>query len=78
MAAYRNEQRRLVHRGRRFHFVSYDGRPADVARGQPGTHPTWYLLCAGKRWPVMPQVSGQEEPALEQDLIRWLDAHAFA
>lgn len=78
MAAYRNEQRHLVHRGRRFHFVSYDGRPADRARNQPETHPTWHLLIAGKRWPVMPQITGQSDLDLERDLTRWLDAHAFA
>jgi hypothetical protein len=30
MSAYRNQQHRLVHRGKEFHFVSYEGLPADV------------------------------------------------
>ena len=37
----------------------------------------WYLMQAGKRWPVMPQESGQSAEAVEQALREWLEANAF-
>jgi len=37
----------------------------------------WYLMQAGKRWPVMPQEPGQPIEAVEQALRTWLEANAF-
>ncbi len=77
MSSYKIEQRRLVHRGREFHFVSYEGRTANQARGELALPPMWYLMSAGKRLAVMPQVSGQEAGVLDQALLRWVEAHVF-
>lgn len=78
MSAYKTQQHRLVHRGRSFHFVSYEGRPADVKRQQPEMPPTWYLMLAGKRWMVSPQ-AGEITPAeLDRQFGEWLDAHVFS
>lgn len=78
MSGYKTDQRRVIHRGREFHFVSYDGVPANPRVGQAATQPTWYLMRAGKRWAVMPQVADQPETALDLALQSWLDAHVFA
>jgi hypothetical protein len=78
VGAYQTQQHHLVHRGQSFHFVSYEGQPADVQRQQPEMPPTWYLMLAGKRWMVMPQV-GETAPAeLDRQFGEWLDAHVFS
>jgi hypothetical protein len=74
----RIEQRRLTHRGRQFHFVSYEGLPANPARLQPATGPAWYLMSAGKRWAVMPHEPALESADVDRLLIEWLDTHVFA
>ncbi len=78
MAAYRNEQRWLHHRGRTFHFVSYEGKPANAKRLELATEPAWFLMQGGKRWEVMPYVEGQAETELDSRLAAWLDEHVFA
>jgi hypothetical protein len=78
MVAYRNEQRRLHHRGRTFHFVSYEGRPANAKRLELATEPAWFLMQGGRRWEVMAYVVGQPETELDSQLAAWLDAHVFA
>ena len=78
MSSYKTQQHRLLHRGRTFHFVSYEGQPADEKRHQLETPPTWYLMLAGKRWMVSPQV-GETAPAeLDRQFGEWLDAHVFS
>jgi hypothetical protein len=71
------EQRRLLYRGREFHFVSYDGLPANVKRAQPATGPAWWLMSAGTRWEVMPFHPGQEPADLDRAFTAWLDSHVF-
>jgi hypothetical protein len=71
------EQRRLEHRGREFHFVSYDGRPANAKQALPATGPAWWLMSAGTRWEVMPFHPDQDETKLEHAFRAWLDANAF-
>jgi predicted esterase len=77
MASYKVEQRRLWHRGRTFHFVSYAGRPANEDRGEPAVTDMWFLMSEGKRHPVIPQVKGQETAELDQALLAWLDEYVF-
>ena len=71
------EQRRLLYRGREFHFVSYDGLPANVKRLQPATLPAWWLMSAGTRWEVMPFYPGRDQAELDHAFTAWLDAHVF-
>jgi len=73
MSSYKTDQQRVVHRGREFHFVSYEGRVADPGKNLEAVPPTWYLMSGGKRFPVMPQVAGQEVAQLHQHFIHWLD-----
>ncbi|MDO8667104.1 MAG: hypothetical protein Q7J79_10865 [Gemmatimonadales bacterium] len=77
MSSYKVEQRRLTHRGREFHFVSYEGQPANAARKQDAILPTWFLMNGGKRWAVIPHQAGQEPVELDGQLTRWLEAHLF-
>lgn len=73
IGSYRVEQRQFAYRGRWFHFVSYDGRPADPARGYPGALPAWFLMNAGTRWEVAPQVAGEEPADTDRRLLDWLE-----
>lgn len=77
MSSYKPEQRRLTHRGRQFHFVSYEGQAANTARQVPATEPTWFMMSSGKRWAVMPHQPGQEGDELDRLLTQWLETHVF-
>jgi hypothetical protein len=72
------QQHHFRHRGRAFHFVAYDGVPANAGQGRAATPPTWYLMSAGKRWEVMPEVSAQPDDERDLLLARWLDEHVFS
>ena len=78
MSSYKTGQRRVVHRGREFHFVSYEGMPANPRNHTPATVAAWYLMSAGKRWVVMTQECDLTEAALDSALAGWLDANIFA
>lgn len=78
MSGYKTEQRRVVHRGREFHFVTYEGELANPARLRIAIEPAWFLMHAGKRWAVMPHQIGQETDTVERELTRWLDRNVFA
>ncbi|HTC24922.1 MAG TPA: hypothetical protein VK688_11190 [Gemmatimonadales bacterium] len=75
MTTYKVEQRRLVHRGREFHFVSYEATVANERRGEAAVPAMWYLMAAGKRRPVMEQVVGQEAAEVDRELLRWIESH---
>ncbi len=77
MSSYKIEQHRVSYRGRDFHFVSYEAQPANERRGEAAVPPMWYLMQAGKRWPVMPQDAGQTAESVERALRDWLEANAF-
>ena len=78
MGAFRNEQRRLTHRGRDFHFISYEAQAANPARKQQEMPDTWYLVSSNNRWPAIPLIEGQPEPELIAALALWLDTSVFA
>ena len=78
MSAYKTQQHRLVHRGRPFHFVSYEGQDADLKRERPETPPSWYLMLAGKRWMVMPEVGPTTPEELDRRFGEWLDSRVFS
>ena len=77
MSSHKVEQRRLSHRGREFHFVSYDAQLANERRGVEAVPPMWYLMIEGKRRPVLLHEPGQDLIALDEALLRWLDEHVF-
>lgn len=71
------QQRRLRYRGRDFHFVSYDGLPANAKQGRPATEPAWWLMGSGTRWEVMPFDPERDAEELDRAFTAWLDAHVF-
>ena len=75
MSRYKNEQHSLAHNGRTFHFISYEGQGASASQGLAATPPSWFLVSAGKRWQVMPQVPDQTEEDLNRQLAEWLDVN---
>jgi hypothetical protein len=77
MTVYQTAQEFIVYRNRRFHFVSYEGRQADLARQRDELPPTWFLMRANKRWPVMEQVPHQDRDQLHQQLTNWLEQNIF-
>lgn len=77
MSKEKTDQRHLTHRGRRFHFVSYEGIPANPGRLQLATGPAWFLMSAGKRWSVMPNEPGIGPDELDRQLTDWLDGNVF-
>lgn len=70
-------QRRLVHRGREFHFVAYPATPGNISRKQEPVPSGWFLMLAGRRRLVVPEVPGQPLADLDSQLTAWLDVHAF-
>lgn len=74
MSSYKVEQCHLRVGGRKFHFVSYDGHPANERRGEAAAVPMWYLMGPGRRWPVVPQIPGQSDDQIEQRLLAWIQS----
>lgn len=77
MSNYKTDQRFVVHRGRTFHFVSYEGQVANQARSQEAVPATWFLMGAGKRFAVMPQEPIDAQTDVDGLLVRWLDENIF-
>lgn len=69
---YKVEQRHILLGERNFHFVSYEGRPANVRRGEDAEGPMWCLMSEGRRRPVMPHTPGQNIEELDRQLVGWL------
>ena len=78
MSNYKTDQHHLVHRGRTFHFVSYEARGANPRTGEEAMPATWFLMSSGKRWAVMTELPGQDSTKVIAALTHWLDHHVFA
>ncbi len=77
MSKYIVQQVRLTHRGREFHFVSYEGQPENRKANRPATDPAWFLMVAGRRWEVMPHQLEQEDQERNRLLAAWLEQRVF-
>jgi len=77
MSSYKTQQHRIVRRGRTFHFVSYEGHPADLKRQLSEMPPSWYVMLGGKRWMVMPELGQTPPEELDRLFGEWLDARVF-
>ncbi|HLS47276.1 MAG TPA: hypothetical protein VK012_02090 [Gemmatimonadales bacterium] len=78
MSRHAVHQHHIHHRGRAFHFVAYEGEPANPARGKTAIEPAWYLMASGKRWEVMPTVAEQPEEERASQFQEWLDENVFS
>ena len=78
MSSYKTNQHHLVHRGRAFHFVSYEARDANPRTGEAAMPATWFLMSAGKRWAALAEQPGQDTTKVIAALALWLDHHVFS
>lgn len=78
VSAYKTQQHRLEHRGRTFHFVSYEAQIANAKHQQAAMPPTWYVMLGGKRWVVAEQVGATDAAELDRQFGAWLDANVFS
>ena len=77
MPAFKPQQRHLVVRGRAFHFVSYEPRPANARRGEDQQPAMWYLMVEGRRYPAFPCDPEQAAPQVDIALTRWAVLNAM-
>jgi hypothetical protein len=77
MGGFKHEQRHLAHRGRTFHFISYEAQDANSARQQPAMPDTWYLVSSGRRWPAIPRHAEHADSEVDALLTAWLEACVF-
>ena len=77
MSAFKPQQRYLTIRGRTFHFVSYEGRPANVRRAEESLPPMWFLMVEGRRCPVLPWDAGQSLADVDGALTAWAEDNAL-
>jgi hypothetical protein len=77
MAAFKSQQRHLTIRGRAFHFVSFDGRPANHRRAQLPYPAMWYLMVEGRRCPVLPCDPDLAPSELDAALSAWAEDNAL-
>ena len=77
MSAFKSQQRFITIRGRDFHFVSYEGRPANVRRGEEAAPAMWYLMVEGHRCPALLWEQSQSLDEVDRDLAKWAADHAF-
>lgn len=78
MSAYKTAQCHLAHRGKVFHFVSYEGQRANPARQIEEEPAMWFLMAAGRRFRVGPEYAGESDQGRDTRLTAWLDANVFS
>jgi hypothetical protein len=71
------EQRRILYRGREFHFASYEGQPANEKQSRPATEPAWWLIGGGSRFEALPYHKEQPPDELERQLTDWIDRNVY-
>jgi hypothetical protein len=77
MPAFKPQQRHLTIHGRVFHFVAYEGQPANPPRKQEAHPAMWYLMVEGRRCPALPYDPEQTDPEVDRFLERWAMENAF-
>jgi hypothetical protein len=77
VSAFKSQQRLLTIRGRSFHFVSYEGQPANVKRGEDASPAMWYLMVEGRRCPALVWEQNQSLDDVDRELAKWAAENAF-
>jgi hypothetical protein len=77
VSAFKSQQRFIKIQGRDFHFVSYEGRPANVRRGEDAAPAMWYLMVEGRRCPALLWEQNQSLDEVDRHLAKWATDHAF-
>lgn len=78
MSVYKTDQHHVIHRGRKYHFVSYEARLPNPKTGDAGLPASWFLIRAGKRWPAFPALPDQDPQAIFAAFTAWLDENVLA
>jgi len=78
MSSFKSQQCRLTIRERSFHFVSYEGRPANVAKNEIAMPSMWYMMAAGRRFPTIVCSPEHTVADVERILTSWALANAIA
>lgn len=78
MTAFKSQQCHLTIRERAFHFVSYEGQPANVAKNEAAKPAMWYMMAAGRRFPTVQCQPDQPLPDIERALTTWALANAIS
>jgi len=78
MSSHKTDQYHVIHRGRKYHFVSYEARQANPRTGEEAMPATWFLMRAGKRWPAFPELPDQDPTTIISALTSWLDDNVLA
>jgi hypothetical protein len=75
LGMYKVQQRQILYRGRVFHFVSYEDPRVQAVPNQLPLRPsaTWFLMSAGTRWGVVPQIASEEPEDTDRRLVQWLE-----
>lgn len=73
MSAFKPQQRHLVIRGRTFHFVAYEGVPANPRRESAAVEPMWYVMIEGRRLAVAEWDASQTEAQVDAALSAWAE-----
>ncbi|MGE0443490.1 MAG: hypothetical protein AB7L66_18670 [Gemmatimonadales bacterium] len=77
MSVHKTAQCHVSHRGRVFHFVSYEGRQANPTRAIEALPAMWFLMSAGRRFSVVPECLEETAEGRDTRLAEWLDANVF-
>lgn len=78
MSSFKPQQCHLTIRNRTLHFVSYEGKPANLAKNEAAEPAMWYLMASGHRFPTVAWDPAQTDPEVEQSLTAWAMANAIA
>ena len=78
MSAFKSQHRHLTIGGRSFHFVSYEGVPANPKRDIAATPPMWYAMVGGRRWPVSPCDPNLTTDQVDAALLLWAEENAVS
>jgi hypothetical protein len=73
LSTFKSQQRHLTIRGRDFHFVSYEGVPANVRRGEEAQPSMWYLMVAGRRKAAFICAPEHTPEVIDGLLSRWVE-----
>jgi len=77
LSTFKSQQVRLHVEDREFHFVSYEERPSNARRGEDALPAMWFLMSAGKRWPVMEHSDAHTPEDIDRGLRAWLDENVL-
>lgn len=77
VSAFKPQQRHLTIGDRAFHFVAYEGHPANPQRDIEELPATWYLMVEGRRCAIMEYDPAQPLEEVDEVLWAWVEDNAL-